>query len=356
MTNPYSQGNNPYLQGNNPWIIPKQPEPQSQDPNAAAYGLSIAPLALQLWRMKSEGMFGGGKAAAAGTENLSAFNLQPLDVSGVASDVPGAGMEGLDAFNLAAPAAGEAGTALIGNTSHLAVEGGLAAEGGATAAGAGAGGGAAGAGSSVGAAGFGAYLGPAAAGYAAPGLVEMGWKAVGGKDAMENLGHNLTANLVKNESDASAIRSVGVGAGAGAAVGSVVPVVGTAVGAIVGGAAGLISHFVRKGCIIISACTAPDSYEVNITRRFRDKYMDEETLTGYYALCVFVVPFIHKYPLFKRIVKKALVDRLVDYGEWKLGIKAGRKYLTSGAVKKVFLGLCRHIGQGVDTVLAGQEV
>jgi len=117
---------------------------------------------------------------------------------------------------------------------------------------------------------------------------------------------------------------------------------GAAIGGAIGGAI---------GCIIISACTSKDSYEVNIARQFRDKYMDEETLTGYYALCVFVVPFIKKYPLFKRIVKKALVDRLVDYGEWRLNIKPDMKYSTSGAVKKLFLGLCWHTGKGVDAVL-----
>jgi hypothetical protein len=108
-------------------------------------------------------------------------------------------------------------------------------------------------------------------------------------------------------------------------------------------------------CIIISACTSRNSYEVNITRQFRDRYMDEEELTGYYTLCIVVVPFIKKYPLFKRIVRKVLVDRLVDYGEWRLDMKQDMKDATSGVVKKMFLGLCRHIGQGVDTVL-GQEV
>ena len=151
-------------------------------------------------------------------------------------------------------------------------------------------------------------------------------------------------------------KTMGAGAGTvvggvvGGVVGSYVPVIGTWAGAA-GGAAigGLIGGAV--GCIIISACTSKDSYEVNIARQFRDKYMDEETLTGYYALCVFVVPFIKRYPLVRRIVKKALVDRLVDYGEWRLGIKPDMKYSTSGVAKKLFLGLCRHVGRGVNTVL-----
>jgi hypothetical protein len=105
------------------------------------------------------------------------------------------------------------------------------------------------------------------------------------------------------------------------------------------------------GCIIISACTSPDSYEVKIARKYRDRYMSLAELTGYYALCPYVVLHIHKHPLVKRIVKKVLVDRLVDYGEWKLGMKAEMKYRTSGAVKTMFLGLCRMIGWAVGAAL-----
>lgn len=109
-------------------------------------------------------------------------------------------------------------------------------------------------------------------------------------------------------------------------------------------------------CIIVSACTGRDSYEVNVARKYRDRHMSEEELTGYYTLCIFVVPFIYRYPLLRRLVKRLLVDRLVDYGEWRLDMKPEMKYLTSGVVKRAFLGLCRHVGRGVDTVLAGQEV
>ena len=107
----------------------------------------------------------------------------------------------------------------------------------------------------------------------------------------------------------------------------------------------------QLGCIIISACTSPDSYEVNLARNFRDSYMDERTLTGYYALCPYVAPLIHRNKTVKRIVKRILVDRLVDYGEWRLGIKPEMKFRTSGAVKTLFLGLCQIIGWGVDRIL-----
>ncbi|HSW64876.1 MAG TPA: hypothetical protein VLH56_16430 [Dissulfurispiraceae bacterium] len=115
-------------------------------------------------------------------------------------------------------------------------------------------------------------------------------------------------------------------------------------------------HLMKYACIIVSACTSRDSYEVNVARQFRDKHMDEVTLTGYYALCVFVVPFINKSPMFRRIVKRVIVDRLVDYGEWRMGMRPEMRYGTSRFVKRAFLGLCRHVGYGVDTILQGQEV
>jgi hypothetical protein len=96
-------------------------------------------------------------------------------------------------------------------------------------------------------------------------------------------------------------------------------------------------------CIIISACTSPDSYEVNIAREYRDNILSMQTLAGYYALCEIVVPWIHKSGLFKNMVKKALVDRLVDYGEMILGHKNHIQYKTSKIVTKLFLGLCNLI-------------
>jgi len=100
----------------------------------------------------------------------------------------------------------------------------------------------------------------------------------------------------------------------------------------------------KMSCIIISACTNPNSYEVSIARKYRDRFMTLRELTGYYALCPYIAPLIHRSPYFKRIVKRILVDRLVDYGEWILGMKQKTKFKTSGVVKTLFLGLCRVIG------------
>ena len=86
-----------------------------------------------------------------------------------------------------------------------------------------------------------AYMGPAGAGFAAPGLVN----AIHG-DSTENLGHNLSLGLVKDEGTANAIGSTAIGGlggavSAGAAAGSIVPGFGTVIGAGVGAAAGLLS-------------------------------------------------------------------------------------------------------------------
>ncbi len=135
----------------------------------------------------------------------------------------------------------------------------------------------------------------------------------------------------------------------GAALGTTVaPGVGTVLGGLLGGALGGITGSL---CIIISSCTSPDSYEVKIAREYRDKYMSEQMLTGYYFLCFKVVPYIQKYKLVKKLFKKILVDRLVDYGEWRMGYKPKRKYLTSMFITKAFLSSCYALGRGIDRIL-----
>ncbi len=113
-------------------------------------------------------------------------------------------------------------------------------------------------------------------------------------------------------------------------------------------------YAVTKGfgsCIIISSCTSSDSHEVQIAREYRDRYMDVETLTGYYLLCQWVVPRIRKYPLFKAMVKRMLVDRLVDFGEVDLGYKPKRGMWSSWMVTNSFLSVCRCLGVMADRIL-----
>ena len=374
---------------NNPYLRPTQPK-QRRDP----YGVTmqVAPLAMKLYDIKKGGGLdwigkGAGKAydwmiqgatpgealpltqptvqtpevgpslpvpgaeqasetAGVTTEGLDAFDLgqnvpapeMPTYGNEIVSENSRALMEGLDAFDLTTPA------------SQLALEESVNAG---VAAGADVGMGAAESGLSVG----GSVMGPAMAGYGVPRLVD----AIH-RDSMENIGHNITFGGVQHAQTAKEVGSATVGGVAGALSGAVAGATSTSwsgPGAIVGGLVGAIAGLFGakvKGCIIISACCGTDSYEVNVARKFRDRYMDEETLTGYYTLCIFAVPFIQKHEWVRKLVKRALVDRLVDYGEAFMGMKGHRRYVTSKIVTGAFLGLCRHVGRGVDTVLATQEV
>ena len=374
---------------NNPYLIQTRPK-QKRDPYGVT--MSTAPLALKLYDIKKGGGFdwigeGASKAydwmlkganpgealpltqptvqtpevgpnlatpgmepasetARTTAEGLDAFNLEPVDNlptygNEIVSENTRALMEGLDAFDpemLAKP------------VSDIALQESIDAG---VAAGADVGMGAAESGLSLG----GSVLGPAMAGYGVPHLVDALHR-----DSMENIGHNITGGLVSHAQTAKEVGSATVGGVAGALSGAVAGATSTSwsgpgaiVGAVVGAIAGLFGAKV-KGCIIISACCGPDSYEVQVARKYRDNHMDEEQLTGYYTLCIFLVPFIQKHEWVRKIVKKALVDRLVDYGEVFMGMKGKMRFITSRAVTGAFLGICRHVGRGVDTVLATQEV
>ena len=122
----------------------------------------------------------------------------------------------------------------------------------------------------------------------------------------------------------------------GTLAGSVSGGLGWGMGALIGGG---IGKMIGGGCIIISACTDPDSYEVNIARHYRDGYMSLEELIGYYTLARLVVPIMPK-----KLVKRFLVDRLVDYGEVILGIKKRLRFTSSYWITTGFLKLCEGIG------------
>lgn len=101
---------------------------------------------------------------------------------------------------------------------------------------------------------------------------------------------------------------------------------------------------IGKGCIIVTACTSPDSPEVNLTREYRDKFMDADQLRGYYMIAEKVVPKIEKSPKLKYLVRRYLVDNLIEYGAFALG-KANQTSLRAELVAKAFLGLCRMVGR-----------
>lgn len=134
------------------------------------------------------------------------------------------------------------------------------------------------------------------------------------------------------------------GAAAGAMVGAKVGAIGGPWGAAIGGILGALGGAFGGGCIIISACTDPNSYEVNIARQYRDRYMDIPSLRGYYSLAAVLVPLIHRSERVRRITKSLLVDRLVDYGEVCLGMKERTQRIGSRFVSKAFLSVCRTVG------------
>lgn len=103
-------------------------------------------------------------------------------------------------------------------------------------------------------------------------------------------------------------------------------------------------YVVGSMCIIISSCTDPHSYEVEIAREYRDKYLDKDTLNGYYALASIVAPQIRKHNWLKKVMFKGLVKPLVDYGEFRLGYKPEQPKAWSWATTWAFLGLCKVVG------------
>lgn len=116
-------------------------------------------------------------------------------------------------------------------------------------------------------------------------------------------------------------------------------------GAAVGAGIGLVAPSVLDGCIIISACTSRTSYEVDIAREFRGGFLDMVTLEGYHRLGKAVVPLMERFKTLKSLVKKLLVDRLIDYGEWMLSYKDYLRYPSSPWISEHFLKLCYLIGR-----------
>ena len=127
-----------------------------------------------------------------------------------------------------------------------------------------------------------------------------------------------------------------------ALAGSTFGPLGTIIGGILGLGAGIVSG---KFCIIVTVCTRRYSHEVNITREYRDKMLDPETLTGYYILASILVPILLRSIWARKVVKKLLVDRLVDHGEVELGYKTKYAHRLSKWVAGSFLRLCKGVAR-----------
>jgi hypothetical protein len=145
-----------------------------------------------------------------------------------------------------------------------------------------------------------AYGGPAAAGFAAPKLVN----AVGGEDATTNLGRNTGIGLfTQDKGTGDFVGSVGSGAAAGAAAGSFVPGIGTAIGAGIGAAAGGISQIIKGGTVICTelhrqGLLSDEVFENDA--KYRDKITDKEYV-GYRIMADPIVNLMQKSPLFTKV-------------------------------------------------------
>lgn len=160
------------------------------------------------------------------------------------------------------------------------------------------------------------------------------------KDQMKQDKRRDTATAVIGGGVAGA--SIGGSIAAGASAGSVVGPYGTAIGAGIGAIVGFIS----TRCMIISACNGPESYEVELSRKYRDRFMSNFELIGYYTIAPPVAALIHRHRPIKRLIKTQLVDRMVDYAEWLFGMKSKMKNpVLSKFVTRSFLNLCRRIGK-----------
>ncbi len=276
-----------------------------------------------------------GAAIKLGTMATEYYPQNKEAVSGAYNYITGAGAsayEGASAAYQGVSAANAAGLSTsVGNTA--ASEGVLALGETGTMGQAAANTGASAGGASV----FAPYLWPAAAGYAAPVILN----AIH-EDSTENIGHNITGGAVRHEKTAAQVGSTATGAVAGAVAGAAATSwsgPGAIVGGVIGGLAGLAS----ESCIIVTACTDRNSYEVEVTRQYRDKFLTGTQLRGYYCLAEKLVPTIENNTTVRTLVKKHLVDRLVDYGEMKLGLKDNCK-LSSKVVSNLFLGLIKTVG------------
>lgn len=174
----------------------------------------------------------------------------------------------------------------------------------------------------------GAFALPAAAGFGAS-------RMIGGANKETKIGAGFVAGAIT-----------------GAAYGSVAGPFGIIGGAIVGGVMGAAGG----SCIIVTACTDPHSHEVEISREFRDKYLGPVTLRGYYIIAEKLVPVIKKHGWVKKIVKRVLVDSLVDYGEFMLEKKDTKPRLTSTVITESFLWCCKAAGQSKPVLFRNMEV
>jgi hypothetical protein len=140
------------------------------------------------------------------------------------------------------------------------------------------------------------------------------------------------------------------GMATGAAIGGVI---GGPVGAVVGGAAGALADpimdFISDPCIIVTACHGKDSEEVNITREYRDNFLNKDTLRGYYMLAEQLVPYMKSNEEYKKYIKNNFVNHFIEVGKYRLGKVIEKPSDESINITDGFLNVCNIIGKSVDS-------
>lgn len=127
---------------------------------------------------------------------------------------------------------------------------------------------------------------------------------------------------------------------------------GGPVGAGIGAAVGIVEGALTGGegaCMIVSACMGRGSFDVQVARLYRDRFVDRVTLRGYYMIAEWIVPWMTRYPALLRIVRRGLVDPLITYAIWRLS----KDWMPFGAylpgwyvrtVSRWFLRVCKRFG------------
>ncbi len=97
----------------------------------------------------------------------------------------------------------------------------------------------------------------------------------------------------------------------------------------------------KAGCIIVTACTDRNSPEVELTREYRDRFLNPDQLRGYYIIAETILPYVKKHKIF---VKRILVDNLIEYGRYALDKTSDKPSLKSRIITRTFLCLCKAVG------------
>ncbi len=104
-----------------------------------------------------------------------------------------------------------------------------------------------------------------------------------------------------------------------------------------------IGDFFSDSCIIITACTHPQSNEVNLAREYRDRFMNKSMLRGYYHIAERIVPLMKLIPQYNHYIRETLVKYLIDYGNYAMG-RTNKCHLKARIITLDFLAYCERIG------------